>query len=75
MMPDRSAVKGAPYSARAIVEITQTLADGTRVTHRTDSKLYRDSEGRERCDQTSGDNFKGTSISDPVERRLFARPR
>lgn len=47
MMPDRPPVKGAPYSAQAVFEITQTLADGTRVTHSTYSRLYRDSEGRE----------------------------
>jgi hypothetical protein len=67
MMPDRPLVKGAPYSAQAVAEITQTLADGTRVTHSTYSRLYRDSEGRERCEGTSGDSFKGIFISDPVE--------
>jgi hypothetical protein len=60
-------VKGAPFSAQAVFEITQTLADGTRVTHSTYSRLYRDSEGRERCEETSGDTFKGIFISDPVE--------
>lgn len=67
MMPDRPPVKGAPYSAQAVSEITQTLADGTRVSHSTYSRLYRDSEGRERCEETSGDSFKGIFISDPVE--------
>jgi hypothetical protein len=66
MMP-RPAVKGAPYSAQAVSELTQTLADGTRITHSTYSRLYRDSEGRERCDETSGAGFKGIFISDPVE--------
>jgi hypothetical protein len=64
---DRSPVKGAPYSAQAVIDLTQTLPDGTRVTHSTYSRLYRDSEGRERCDETSGDAFKGIFISDPVE--------
>jgi hypothetical protein len=67
MMPDRPPVKGAPYSAQAVFEITQTLADGTRVIHSTYSRLYRDSEGRERCEETSGDTFKRIFISDPVE--------
>ena len=68
MMPGpRVPVKGAPYSAQAVSEITQTLADGTRVTHSAYSRLYRDSEGRERCEETSGDSFKGIFISDPVE--------
>jgi hypothetical protein len=66
MMPGRPPVKGAPYSAQAVFEITQTLADGSRVTHSTYSRLYRDNEGRERCDETSGDTFKGIFISDPV---------
>jgi hypothetical protein len=66
MMP-RPPIKDAPYSAQAVSELTQTLADGTRVTHTTYSRLYRDSEGRERCDETSGDSFKGIFISDPVE--------
>jgi hypothetical protein len=66
-MPNRPPIKGAPYSAQAFIEITQTLSDGTRVTHSTYSRLYRDSEGRERCEETSGDSFKGIFISDPVE--------
>jgi hypothetical protein len=67
MMRGRPPVKGAPYSAQAVSELTRTLADGTRVTHSTYSRLYRDSEGRERCEETSGDSFKGIFISDPVE--------
>lgn len=72
MRPDGPAVKGAPYSAQAVFEITQTLADGTRVTHSTYSRLYRDSEGRERCEETSGDTFKGIFISDPVEHASYS---
>jgi hypothetical protein len=60
-------VKGAPYSAQAVSELTRTLADGTRVTHITYARLYRDSEGRDRCEETSGDSFKGIFISDPME--------
>jgi hypothetical protein len=72
MMPDRPPVKGAPYSAQAVFEITQTLADGTRVSHSTYSRLYRDSEGRERCEETSGDSFKGIFISDPVAHASYS---
>jgi hypothetical protein len=64
-------MKGAPYSAQVVTEITQTLADGTRVTHSTYARLYRDSEGRERCEETS-DSFKGIFISDPVEHAGYA---
>jgi len=41
-------VKGAPYSAQAITETTQTLADGSHIDHKSTSMIYRDSDGRER---------------------------
>jgi hypothetical protein len=72
MMPDRVPVKGAPYSAQAVSELAQTLADGTRATHSTYARLYRDSEGRERCEETSGDSFKRIFISDPVEHASYS---
>ena len=46
-------VTGAPYSAVAVTEVTQTLADGNRIEHRTASTVYRDSEGRVRREQPS----------------------
>src|SRR5215813_8300419 len=39
-------VTGAPFSAEAVSESVQTLADGNRITRRTVSHLYRDSQGR-----------------------------
>ena len=45
-------VKGAPYSAEAVSETIQTLADGNRIVNRITSQVYRDSEGRTRRDQT-----------------------
>ena len=39
-------VTGSPFSATAISESTQTLADGNRITRKTQSNLYRDSQGR-----------------------------
>jgi hypothetical protein len=72
VMRDGPPVKGAPFSAQAVAELTQTLADGTRVTHSTHSRLYRDSEGRERCEETSGDTFKKIFIFDPVEHASYA---
>jgi len=45
-------VTGKPYSARAITESTQTLADGNRITQRNETVIYRDSEGRTRREQT-----------------------
>lgn len=41
-------VKGAPYSADAVNEFTQTLPDGNRIQRKSESQLYRDSEGRTR---------------------------
>jgi hypothetical protein len=41
-------VKGAPFSADAVTETVQQLADGNRITNSSTTKLYRDSEGRTR---------------------------
>jgi hypothetical protein len=68
-------VKGAPYSAQAVTETTQTLADGNRIVQKSTATLYRDSEGRERREQTlpmigpftaQGEAPQIISISDPV---------
>ncbi len=45
-------VKGAPYSAEAVTESNQVLSDGNRISRRSTAKLYRDSEGRTRREQT-----------------------
>ena len=42
------AVKGAPYSATEVTETTQTLADGTRIHNQSQTKVWRDGEGRVR---------------------------
>src|ERR1700690_2565512 len=47
-------VKSAPYSAQAVNEMVQTLADGNRITNTSTSMLYRDSQGRERREESSG---------------------
>lgn len=41
-------VTGAPYSADAVTEITQTLADGNQIHRVTTTRIYRDSQGRTR---------------------------
>lgn len=51
---DAEVVKGKPYSADTSTETMQTLADGNRIVHRTVSKVYRDSDGRTRREQTFG---------------------
>ena len=48
----KNIVKGAPYSAKAVTEHTQTLSDGNQITHRNEALYYRDSEGRLRIEQT-----------------------
>ena len=52
MSLDGKTVKGAPYSAQAISEHTQTLQDGNRIAHKSTAAVYRDSEGRTRREQT-----------------------
>jgi hypothetical protein len=39
-------VTGAPFSAVAISESTQSLSDGNNITRKTQTALYRDSQGR-----------------------------
>ena len=43
-----STVKGAPYSAVEVTESNQMLADGTRIHNESQTKVYRDGEGRVR---------------------------
>ncbi len=70
-----STVKGQPYSAEAVNESTQVLADGNRIVTRTSSMIYRDSEGRERREESigklgpwnaDGEPAKAIFITDPV---------
>src|SRR6476646_5330609 len=68
-------VKGAPFSATASSDTTQTLQDGTTIHRTTSSTLYRDSQGRFRREvtlsgfgplQTSGKPRTMITIGDPV---------
>lgn len=61
----RSVVIGAPYSATAITEHTQTLSDGNQIMQRNEATYYRDSEGRLRVDQTLKTIGKWTAEGDP----------
>lgn len=49
---DGKLVKGAPYSAQAVTETTQTLGDGNRIVNKSVAAIYRDSEGRTRREQS-----------------------
>jgi len=73
-------VKGAPYSAQAVTEQVQVLADGNRIVRRNTSNLYRDSEGRTRREQSlnavgpyaaSGEPQQMIFINDPVAQVNF----
>jgi hypothetical protein len=45
-------VAGAPYTATAVTETTQVLADGNRIVNKSESQLARDSQGRTRRQET-----------------------
>lgn len=58
---------GAPYTAEAVTESTQVLADGNRINRKSLTRVYRDGEGRMRREEV---NETGTvvsvSIVDPI---------
>src|ERR1035441_5970195 len=45
-------VKNAPYSADVVTETTQTLGDGNHIRQSSTVKVYRDSQGRTRREQS-----------------------
>lgn len=60
-------VKNAPYSAQAVSERIQQLADGNQIERRTRSASYRDSAGRTRLEVLSEEGEpRSVTISDPV---------
>jgi len=72
---DGKLVKGAPYSAEVVTETIQTLGDGNRIVQTSSAKIYRDSAGRTRREQSfkaigpwavSGEPPVMISINDPV---------
>ena len=60
--------KNAPYSAEAVTESTQALADGNRIARKTVTRLYRDAEGRTRREMLRASDGQADTISivDPV---------
>lgn len=73
-------VTGAPFTATAISESTQTLADGNHITRKTQTNLYRDSQGRFRKEVSltgigplaaTGKPHSFTVIQDPVAGSTF----
>jgi hypothetical protein len=68
-------VKNSPFSAEAISESVQTLADGNRIVRSSTSRLYRNSEGRFRREMAPGTGGvlgslytygQGVTLLDPV---------
>ena len=66
-------VTGAPYTAEAVTESIQVLADGNRIVRRTTARVYRDGKGRTRRETLGPDGqVRSIVISDPVSGRTFA---
>jgi hypothetical protein len=63
---------GAPYSAEAVTETTQTLADGNRINRKSVTRVYRDTEGRTRREDVD-DNGAVINVSmvDPVAHQSY----
>ena len=67
-------VTGAPYSAQVTTETVQTLHDGNRISQKTTTTVFRDSQGRTRREGTLGAVFpflaghgsQKVFINDPV---------
>jgi hypothetical protein len=68
-------IKNSPFSADAVSESVQTLADGNRIVRSSSSKLYRNSEGQFRREMKSGSGGmlgslytygQGVTLIDPV---------
>jgi hypothetical protein len=69
-------VQGAPYSGEGLTTVVQTLADGTRIERTVRARLYRDTEGRTRREQTilglgALGESRSVTIVDPVARVTY----
>jgi len=77
-------VAGSPFSGQEVTTQTETLANGTHITHTMTSQFYRDASGRTRVERsfskvgpwsTSGQPTTMVEISDPVAgARYFLNP-
>jgi hypothetical protein len=68
--------KNSPYSAEAVTESVQVLADGNRIVTKNATRVYRDSESRTRREQlnvlnTAGTDVVNITISDPVSGNTY----
>lgn len=65
-------IKNAPYSAEAVSEQVQVLANGNQITHKSTSLSYRDSAGRTRQEaRTASGELRRVTIHDPVARTTY----
>ena len=64
-------VKNAPYSAEAVNESVQVLADGNRIVKQDRTLLARDRYGRTRHEKKAADGTSTVYIFDPIEGRSF----
>jgi len=77
-------VAGSPFSGQEVTTQTETLANGTHITHTMTSQYYRDASGRTRVERTisnvgpwstSGKATTMVEISDPIAgARYFLNP-
>ncbi len=75
-------VTGAPYSAQAVTQFTQTLANGDHIQRTTTSSIARDSQGRTRMERAianvgalsagAGNQARAIVIHDPVAGMSYA---
>ena len=71
---DGKRVKGAPYSAQATTETVQILSDGNRITQKSTTSMYRDSEGRTRRDLTLGAIGPWAAAGEPPQTTVIHDP-
>lgn len=72
MGPESAAgAKGAPFTAETITEITRVLQDGNHIHQELHGKVFRDSEGRTRSENTmvlpNAGEARWVTIVDPVK--------
>jgi len=67
-MIDIKVVTGVPYSAEAMTEAVQVLADGNRIVRRNSTRLARDSQGRTRQEYS----FTPPGLGEPPQVTMIA---
>jgi hypothetical protein len=76
---DNDTIAGAPYSAEAVTEVVQSLADGNRIFRESKARVARDSAGRTRREESltvfgpmvnSPEDFRQVQITDPESKTI-----